>query len=650
MPITAEYKWEQTKAAVSLLVPLRGAKPNTSDVFVSAEYVKINSMPYFLELDLRNSIVPSKARAVFEPQGLRLFLPKAEPCKWSDLVTELEKEERVERREASIEARHEELRQEKVAGKKERIDDDQKALRRSMELENEKKQWVEDRKAEEFEKYEDQTLNFEEKEKAAAAMLLEDEETEEEPCSSEAAPKPKPAARRRKPIEEAANLPPPRCSNVVRMTFTKTTRPTPARADNADKLGPNDAPRSRPILKRLSNPDAVDIGEQNPDWLKDRGDKYVQMGDFQSAESAYSAAIALDDDQYVDTIAQKVASYYSNRALCYMQLTRFKNCASDCDRALALLREYESRQRHELPLEQQQALSVRMSRVLARRASAHAQLGEVLKSREDFEQAIKLCAPEHREALEHDLSKLGGLELKLQADSATREGRYDDALLLYVEALSIDGSNPSVHSNMALCHLAMGEHEHCVSACSQCIQILDGEAGVGKPAQLAKVLARRGSALSELRRLKEAFTDFERACELIPSDTTLQKDCARIGAAVHRANADESFSQGELELALAEYELGLALDETSAPMLANQATCLLQLQKYDQCIEVCNSAVEVLQAKPKMLASVLVRRGSALGKIGQYSRALDDLNKAIELQPSFAASLENDLKALHEAS
>merc|ERR1711865_1144155 len=147
----------------------------------------------------------------------------------------------------------------------------------------------------------------------------------------------------------------------------------------------------------------------------------------------------------------------------------------------------------------------------------------------------------------------------------------------------------------------------------------------------AKVLARRGSALSELRRLKEAFTDFERACELIPSDTTLQKDCARIGAAVHRANADESFSQGELELALAEYELGL-----------------LQLQKYDECIEVCNNAVEVLQAKPKMLASVLVRRGSALGKIGQYSRALDDLNKAIELQPSFAASLENDLKALHK--
>merc|ERR1712195_290385 len=319
----------------------------------------------------------------------------------------------------------------------------------------------------------------------------------------------------------------------------------------------------------------------------------------------------------------------------YMQLTRFKNCASDCDRALALLREYESRQRHELPLEQQAALSVRMSRVLARRASAHAQLGEVLKSREDFEHAIKLCAPEHRKALEHDISKLGGLELKLQADSATREGRYDDALLLYVEALSIDGSNPSVHSNMALCHLAMGEHEHCVSACSQCIQILDGEAGVGKPAQLAKVLARRGSALSELRRLKEAFTDFER-------------DCARIGATVHRANADESFSQGELELALAEYELGLALDEASAPMLANQATCLLQLQKYDECIEVCNNAVEVLQAKPKMLASVLVRRGSALGKIGQYSRALDDLNKAIELQPSFAASLENDLKALHK--
>jgi len=345
-----------------------------------------------------------------------------------------------------------------------------------------------------------------------------------------------------------------------------------------------------------------------------------------------------------------VASYYSNRALCYMQLTRFKCCVEDCSRALSLLREYEARQRHELPPEQQKALGVRMSRVLARRASAHAQLGAVVDSRADFEEAIQLCAQEHREALQLDLSKLGGLELKLQADAATREAKYDDALLLYVEALSIDGTNPSVHSNMALCHLALGEHEHCVTACSNCIQILDGEAGSGKPTQLAKVLARRGSALSELRRLKEAAADFSRATELVPSDVALQADCARVGAAVHRVQGDESFACGELELALAEYELGLSLDGSSAPMLANQATCLLQLQRYDQCIEVCDSATEILKDKPKMLASVLVRRGSALGKLGQFSRGAEDLSKAIELQPSFAVSLEADVAAMRKAA
>ena len=152
MPITAEYQWEETNAAVSVLVPLRGAKPSTSDVFVAGEYVKINSMPYFLELDLHASIISSKSRAVFEPQGLRLFLPKQSAGKWGMLCTDIDKEERIKRREASIEARcsrraptavltmlmccrHEELRQAKVDEKREKVDDDKAALKRSMDLE-----------------------------------------------------------------------------------------------------------------------------------------------------------------------------------------------------------------------------------------------------------------------------------------------------------------------------------------------------------------------------------------------------------------------------------------------------------------------------------------------------------------------------------
>jgi dyslexia susceptibility 1 candidate gene 1 protein len=265
---------------------------------------------------LYGEIRAAESRVIISRDGLRLHLHKATSEQWTELVTDLPKSERMARRQASIDARFEELREAKQEKKTQRVADDKKALHSHFDMEDSRKRWIEDKKEKELNAQADELEQWQKKEAIAAAMLageVDDAEDDVEASKSRAHESSLTRTRRRrkkKTSEEMfdkSDLPPPRSANVVKISFTKTTRPTPARADNTDHIGPNDAPRSKPVLKRVHNPDVVDIGEQNPVWLKDRGDQYFALGDFASAANAYSAAISLDDDEYVATIAGRVS-------------------------------------------------------------------------------------------------------------------------------------------------------------------------------------------------------------------------------------------------------------------------------------------------------------------------------------------------------
>ena len=63
------------------------------------------------------------------------------------------------------------------------------------------------------------------------------------------------------------------------------------------------APRLRQVVKGEG-----DISQRDPAWLKDRADRYLRLGDYKSAESAYSLSLwfrlapddELDDDDELE--------------------------------------------------------------------------------------------------------------------------------------------------------------------------------------------------------------------------------------------------------------------------------------------------------------------------------------------------------------
>ena len=71
-----------------------------------------------------------------------------------------------------------------------------------------------------------------------------------------------------------------------------------------------------------------DISEEDPVWLKAKGDDFFRSGDVRSAVNAYSAAIDIDDE---------AVACYSNRSACYLKLNMSIDCVEDCSMALQLL-------------------------------------------------------------------------------------------------------------------------------------------------------------------------------------------------------------------------------------------------------------------------------------------------------------------------
>lgn len=641
MPITAEYDWEDGEDVIVVVVPLRGAKPSADHVFIADEYVKVNSAPYFLELDLHGQILAADSRAVFSRSGLRLHLHKATPGAWEFLVTDLPKKEKVARREASVDARYQELRNEKADKKKERLADDKAALHNHFDMEDSRKRWVEEKKDAELESQQVDLEDWQRKEEIAAAMLR-DEDVEIAPGSEAPVNGTHPRRRRKKKTQDelfnAPNLPPPRAAKPVTITFTHTTRPTPARADNKDAVGPNDAPRSKPVLKRVHNPDAVDIGDQNPVWLKDRGDQYFSRGDFVSAVNAYTAAISLDDDEYVATIAERVATYYSNRAACYFQMSKYRKCVNDCDRALELMEMKKG------PTPSQKVIKT-LCKLCARRAAAFGYLGEVEEARRDYHQAIAHATPEMVEQLTSDMQRLDAIEVKQEADAAVKSGAFEKALKLYSDAREIDSTNATLWSNAALCCFALHDHAGCVDACTHALEIMAKTSGDIQK-QTAKTHMRRAASLLELKRLTEALEDFEKASALMPGDKAVQADVTKVRARVKRQQADVNYKAGELELAEEVYGQALELDKADIKARGNRTACLLKLCRYQEVVTEATSILEAQELEGNMKAKVtaLVRRGAAYAKLGNYREGVRDYSDSLELKED--AKVRMDMEAM----
>jgi len=616
MPLVGIYTWTEKKDSIKCSIPLKGISPSKVDIFVTSSTLKVNYSPYIVDIVLKHPIDQLKHKATVKDGTLNVTLYKLTSQLWGSLeyITD-NKDELDELRKKSI-IEHEELEKDLKEKRKDRkIDDEKYSLRKQMAIDSDERTRLDNLKEEEKntaerEVYEtfnqmqareakdkkdkelkNKTVNVSSSSSSSITTTIEnpktifnvddylaeddidddiDDDYENNDNNSSIKAVDNKKIIEENPIEddddEVRYIPPPRSAgishnaeNKVDIKFTPRLFPTPMRESKLPEeedwiLKNRKHLKKHGVLgKNLSRGDGVDITEEDPNWLKAKGDDFFRNGDLRSAVNAYSAAI--DGDEHM-------LPSYSNRSACYLKLGKYLECQQDCATGIKLIESETDVSKIDSNLK---ALVLKL---YMRRAVANCQLGLFAESLADFEISKNLITQSRYtgegvvngmtlESVDEDIKKINVLisveSLKKEGDITFAESKLDTALLKYSEALTLFPAHVGCLSNRSACKLALGDIEGCISDCTEALGILQVDieriqstksevllegsnninmlssilppSGSEKRRQWAiKTITRRGVAYARLGNYKDAVTDYTVATGLDPTNELLKSD------------------------------------------------------------------------------------------------------------------------------
>ncbi|XP_063382212.1 dynein axonemal assembly factor 4-like [Cydia fagiglandana] len=112
---------------------------------------------------------------------------------------------------------------------------------------------------------------------------------------------------------------------------------------------------------------------------------------------------------------------------------------------------------------------------------------------------------------------------KNKGDEFFRAGNYLGAISAYTHGILLSDRLPSLFSNRAATHFALGNFNKCVNDCSTALELLVPPCESNRRARAACV-ARRAAGLARLGYLGKAIDEMKAASELLPDDDTIKKD------------------------------------------------------------------------------------------------------------------------------
>ena len=319
-----------------------------------------------------------------------------------------------------------------------------------------------------------------------------------------------------------------------------------------------------------------DISEDDPVWLKAKGDDFFRAGDIRSALNAYSAALDLDD---------RMLSCLSNRAVCYLRLGMSIDCRMDCTKGIDLILEEckasnskgdATTSDNTINTLQQSKNGALLVKLYMRRGAAACLIGDFTEALVDYHQAnskyqqlnmtqLSSIQGVSLESLAMDIQRLKLLvdadSLKKQGDALFAEKNIIEAKAKYDQALSLVPVHVSCLSNRAACNIALDDYHGCFGDCSTAISLLRNNSSIGgdgsskqiddrgylnqqqdnmlnailphegsekRKSWLMKTLLRRGVALIQMNRHRDALKDYQSASSLDPSNEAIRSDIAKL--------------------------------------------------------------------------------------------------------------------------
>lgn len=342
------------------------------------------------------------------------------------------------------------------------------------------------------------------------------------------------------------------------------------------------------------------------DQKKEEGNELYKTKNYRDAIQRYSEAIELCPD---------AASFFGNRAACYMMLGQYSKALEDAKASVQLD-----------PL---------FSKGYIRVAKCCTVMGDIVSANQALDQ-VQTLEP-NNSSLSQERTTLQNLQ-KLQADAnqALSSGEPRKALFCLDRALEIATASYTLKLLRAECLADLGRYFEAQEVANDMLRLDNTN---------VEAMFVRGLCLYYEDHVDKAFTHFQQVLRLAP-DHHKAKDAFKRAKALRqkKEEGNAAFNSGKFSEAYDLYTQALTIDpktkSTNAKLYFNRATVAARLKKLKESIDDCTQA---LNLDEKYLKAQL-RRAKSYMELEMYEEAVRDyeaINKSDRTNMEYRQLLQN---------
>jgi stress-induced-phosphoprotein 1 len=341
--------------------------------------------------------------------------------------------------------------------------------------------------------------------------------------------------------------------------------------------------------------------------FKAQGNKAFASGDFQTAIDLFSKAIELDSTNHV---------LYSNRSAAYCSLKDYKSASADAEKTVQLKPDW--------------------AKGYSRKGAALYGMGDYFAAAEAYQEGLKI------EPNNQLLKKgLADAEQARAQDFTSGLGN-----VFGPDMFSKMAQNPRLAPFLAQPDL-MEKLLDCQKDPKNMNKYMNDQRMMQVMIGLMGIDAQVATNDEELERAKEkANEDLERrreeeaAKKKVPepepepeiSQDELDQKQKREKSDAEKNLGNQFYKKRQFEQALSHYDAAWELDSTNVAVLTNKAAVLFEMERFEECIKVCETAVDTgreIRADFKLIGRALGRIGSAYQKLEDFDNAIKFFNKSL---------------------
>eukprot|EP00063_Salmo_salar_P059617 XP_014034452.1 PREDICTED: dnaJ homolog subfamily C member 7-like isoform X1 [Salmo salar] len=328
--------------------------------------------------------------------------------------------------------------------------------------------------------------------------------------------------------------------------------------------------------------------------FKDQGNAFYVKKDYSEAFNYYTKAI---------DACPKNASYYGNRAATLMMLCRFREALVDSQRAVRL--------------------DDCFMKGHLREGKCHLSLGNAMAASRCFQKVLEL-EPSNSQAQQEHKNATAVLEYERMAELDFEKRDFRKVVYSMDKALGLASTCHRFKILKAECLALLGRYLEAQSVASDILR-MDSTNG--------DALYVRGLCLYYEDCIDKAVQFFVQALRMAPDHEKSRLACRNAKALkAKKEEGNKVFKDSNFEAAYRLYSEALAIDpnniKTNAKLYCNRGTVGAKLNKPDQAIEDCTSAIKLDDTYIK----AYLRRAQCYMDIEQYEEAVRDYEKVYQTE------------------